>query len=157
MPCPQVQVFEFVQSFSRIILSLGVRQAQDSRMHASFQYSSLHEYYINLLSKVNKHTKYFYLYIAAIPKLCVSRSYKREMQFMEACQSLNLNQLSTNQISASKYRTHARKRNYRDPCRLSFPQRACSQARYPFNYLTTVVRGKRRVIQSKHPIFIYKS
>ena len=124
MPCPQVSVCEFFfQSFSRIILSLGVRQAQDSRMHASFQYSSLHEYYINLLSKVNKDTKYFYLYIAAIPKLCVARSYKRELQFMEACQSLNLNQLSTNQISASKYRTHARKRNYRDPCRLSFRQR----------------------------------
>ena len=47
---------------------------------------------------------------------------------MEACQSLHLNQLLTNQSSASKYWTHARKYN-RDPCRLSFTQRACSQAR----------------------------
>jgi hypothetical protein len=46
---------------------------------------------------------------------------------MEACQSFHLNQLSTNQSSASKYWTHARK-YYRDPCRLSFTQRACSQA-----------------------------
>ena len=49
---------------------------------------------------------------------------------MEACQSLHLNQLSTNdQSSASKYWTHARK-YYKDPCRLSFTQRACSQARF---------------------------
>ena len=48
---------------------------------------------------------------------------------MEACQSLHLSQLSTNQSSASKYWTHARK-YYKDPCRLSFTQRACSQARF---------------------------
>jgi hypothetical protein len=58
---------------------------------------------------------------------------------METCQSLHLNQLSTNQSSASKYWTHARK-CYRDPCRLSFPQRACSQAtpRVDINYTQTL-------------------
>jgi hypothetical protein len=50
---------------------------------------------------------------------------------MEACQSLHLNQLSTNQSSASKYWTHARK-YHRDPCRLSFTQRACSQASHNY-------------------------
>ena len=62
--------------------------------------------------------------------------------FMEACQSLHLNQLSTNQSSASKDWTHARK-CYRDPCRLSFIQRACSQAIRSTTYDLSVAAGSK--------------
>jgi hypothetical protein len=121
---------------------------------------SIHLYMNTILIYSKKSTRIqniwnFYLYIAAIPKLCVARFYKREVYFMEACQSLHLNQLSTNQSSASKYWMHARK-CYRDPCRLSFTQRACSQAnRFCTIVILKYLRISKRWIRTLKKTWIF--